>query len=265
MSNIQNNDVSLPKFPALALCLLVDASHKSKNEIKKNLVAIDLFEEIVIAVSVQDAIEKLSSQSFDACFIGPSVNFNTAPSYITEFRNGTCSEDCAFIAIFKDSVDPSLFIEADSSFSFPCSKRTFFEQTVVGIVKSNKGSIWPGVRLSDDGNVEYIEGGIWKTIDSNVKNKVTEPGLGEEFILLPTKESIEEFCEGIQQTSKSKIEKIIMNLLLKKEEGAEDPFVTFFVEAVKEWKEELDYCTLKEASINLRRRLINFTEDNITE
>jgi hypothetical protein len=259
----QNGDV-VPRFPALASCLLVDASHKSKTEIKKTLIAIDLFEEIVIADSVQDAILKLSSRPFDACFIGPSLSPEMGLQYSKEFREASSSSDCAIVAVTKEGVDQTLFSEADTSFSIPCSKRAFFGNTVRAILKANKNSVWPGVRLTDDDTIEFNENGIWRRLDSGAVNEKIGLELDEAFVISPDKESIDRFCDGIQHTPKRKIEKIIVNLLSKGHEGVEDPFVTFFVDAVKEWKEELDYCTLKEASINLRRRLVRFTEEKNT-
>lgn len=252
----------VPKFPALASCLLVDASHKSKTEIKKTLIAIDLFEDIIIAESVQDAIAKLSARSFDACFIGPTLSPEMGLQYIEEFRKASISSDCALIAISKELVDQTLFSEADASFSTPCSKRAFFGHTVKGILKSNKNTVWPGVRLTEHGTVEFNEDGIWRNLDSDTSSGNSVLELDEAFIISPDTESINKFCDGIQHTPKRKIEKIIVNLLLQGQDGAADPFVSFFVDAVKEWKEELDYCTLKEASINLRRRLVRYTEEN---
>jgi hypothetical protein len=138
---------------------------------------------------------------------------------------------------------------------FPSSKLLLFEAIVRAILLSNKGSIWPGIRLSEDGKVEIKLDGNWTVISSST-SKAYE-GLKSDFRIEANEKSIEEFYQGLQKTPKSKLEKILLSIL---ETDSTDPFNSFFKTAILEWKEELVFSTPKEAALNLRWKLLNYCE-----
>ncbi len=248
------DSVTIPQFPPLALCLLVDASHRSKNEILKNIVATDVFENIEIAKSMPDGVKSISGRGFDACIIGPSIRSEVAQAYIDEIRSASFSEDCAIIVLAKEGVDVDLFSGADSVCTVPTSKLNYFESIVRGIIIANRGSVLPGIRLNDDGRIEIMRNGDWKILNSLSEN--VYKGLHPDFVLEETEESIERFCSSMQQTPRSKLEKILVSILSK--DHTTDPFLAYFKQAIVEWKEELEFSTLKEASLNLRWKLLDY-------
>jgi hypothetical protein len=245
---------SRPEFSPLASCLLVESSHRSKTDIHKQIKGTDLFKEITIARSMIHGLELVSLRDFDACIIGPSLRPESTSKYIDSLQEASRANDCAMIVLTKEGVDMSVFSKADAIVIFPASILKFFEGIVKGLLKANKGSPWPGIRLNDYGVLEVHDNGIWKSLVSNIE-PVYE-GLDEDFLLEASPESIEKFCSGIQKTPKSKLEKII--LLLLSNNDSDDPFIEFFKQSVRDWKDNLEFSTLKEATLNLKWKLLDF-------
>lgn len=245
----------IPKFSSLALCLLIDASHRSRLEVIKDIKSSALFEEIVEASSLEDGLKKIENRSFDACLVGPSVSLNSVNSFIKNARQRTYAKDCAMVAVIKRDLDPSTLVDAHAIAKVPCTKQAFFEAVVRGVLLAGAGMKWPGVKLGDDGSVMFMEGGEWKVLksDSNVAPSI----IPDNFILTGDEDSIKKFCDGLQNTPPSRIEKII-KVLISGSSQNDDPFVKFFLAAIKEWKDDQSFLSLKEASQNLRQKLLAF-------
>jgi hypothetical protein len=253
-SSVNSEPVSLPRFPALSSCLLIESSHKSKSEIKKSITATDLFENITLAKSLSDGLQSVTLQPYDACIIGPSLSPESVETYIHELRAASVSEDCAIIVAAKTGTDTASFSHADAVFYVPASKLSFFENIVKGIIISNRGSVWPGVRLNDEGKIEVQQDGTWKVLSSSPANQ----GIEADFILDSSNESIEKFCEGLQKTPRSKLEAILLSILSR--DDSDDPFFMYFRNAVSDWRDELEFSTLKEASLNLKWKLLDYNK-----
>lgn len=263
MSSSTLDDVFLPEFPPLSRCLLIDSSHRSQQDVLKSLKASNLFEDVLQAGSIPDAKNKLSSLLFDACFLGPSISQALALSFHNDALSGTLSDDCAFILIRKSLGDVKKNSEDNLTFSTyhsiihtPCSKREFFEGTVRGVLTANKNTTWPGVKIGDDDIVYILESGNWTPI---LKEEAKyQGGLSIDFSLSPEPHCIELFCEKVQKTHPDKLSLILKKLLSESASEANNDFPLFFIQAIKEWKEELEFSTLKEASSNLKHRLLSY-------
>lgn len=251
-----DSNTEIPKFSSLASCLLVDSSHKSRIEIIKDIKASSLFADIVEAGSISNAQELLKVRTFDACIFGPSLSLDVVTSLIKSARNKSISSDCAYLALIKDTAEYSDYIEPHSVIVVPCSKKSFFEGVVRGVLIANKGSVWPGVRLGEDGCVEMLEGGSWKVLAGGpaVQSKA---GLPDNFALNGTKESIKSFCELLPNTPRTRIDKIV-KILLTNPQSKDDPFVQYFLCAIKEWRDDQSFLSLKEVSQNLKKKLLDF-------
>lgn len=251
----------IPKFPSLATCLLIDASHKSRAEITKDIKASSLFEEIIEAKSLEDALERIQIRSFDACLVGPSVSLDLVNPFIRKAKPRSYAKDCALVAIIKRDNDPSSLTDAHAIVKIPCTRQAFFEAVVRGVLLAGAGQGWPGVKLSDDGSVMFLEGSEWKILKGDPDRvDLSKNIIPENFVLSGDSECIRKFCDGLQTSPPSRIEKIIKTLLSGSAQS-NDPFVRFFIEAIKEWKDDQSFLSLKEASQNLRQRLLSFKED----
>lgn len=256
---MSNSEFTIPQFSPLAKCLLVESSFKSRNEIIKSIKSTDIFQDIISPKSLEDGVSAISKETFDACVIGPSIKPETIKIYIDELLKNTFSEDCAIVVLYKEEADTENFLRAHSICKFPSSKLLLFEAIVRAILLSNKGSVWPGIRLSEDGKVEIKLEDNWTVISSS-SSKPYE-GLKSDFKIEANQNSIEEFYQGLQKTPKSKLEKILSSIL---QIDSSDPFHKFFKSAILEWKDELEFSTPKEAALNLRWKLLNFCEKNPT-
>ncbi len=250
-----DNSTEIPQFASLSCCLLVDSSHKSRIEIIKDIKASSLFQDIVEAGSIKNAQELLKVRVFDACIFGPSLSLEVVSSFIKKGKEENISSDCAYISIIKNAAEFHEYTDPHSVVVVPTSKRTFFESIVRGVLLANEGSVWPGVRLGDDGSLEMLEGGTWKILAG--PPVVSPYVLPENFELRGTKESIKSFCESLASTPRSRIDKIVSNLLINPE-LKDDPFVAYFISAIKEWRDDQAFLSLKEVSHNLKKKLLEF-------
>ena len=248
----------LPKFSSLANCLLIDASFRSRDQVIKDIKSSNIFENIIEASSIDDGHEKIHIRSFDACLLGPSVSLDLVSSFIKKAKPRSLAKDCAFIAVIKRDLDPTELTEPHSVARVPCTKQAFFESVVRGVLKANKGTAWPGFKLGDDGSVMFLDGGQWKVLKGDTgDDSALQSIIPEDFILNGNPESIQKFCDGLQHSPPSRIEKII-KMLLSGSGGIDDPFVGYFLAAIKEWKDDQSFLSLKEASQNLRQKLLAF-------
>lgn len=254
----------LPQFTPLARTLIIDSSYKSRTELLSRVRACDLFENVMEAGSLLDASRNISSLEFDACIVGPSLSDNLVSDFLSKAKPQSKAIDCAFIVIVKPEKEKDCsFPEAHQVLPLPPSTRVLFESIVKAILLAGRGSPWPGIKLSDDGCISLLEDGIWKVMSESRDAGIENEGcyeLPSDFILTGDKESIKNFCESIPRTPKDKIEKIIKGLLAGSGSSNSDPFIPFFVDAIKEWQADMKFMTLKEASQALKARLLAFAE-----
>lgn len=136
---------TLPHFPALAQCMLVESRLSSRQEIKKDIQASALFEVTVEAGSVPKGLGMLETQDVDACFIGPSVSIEKAVELLKMKESNIHYKDCAFICIVdagSDRKEPLLEAGAHGVLERPYSKLRFTEGVVAAVISANKNSPW---------------------------------------------------------------------------------------------------------------------------
>lgn len=269
MSKRLEVETELPKFSALQRCLVVDSRHSSRIEILKDIKASELFEEVIEGSSLSNALQKIKSISFDACFTGPSISIDRVTQFISQAKDVSLVDDCAFIAVVAEDckIESDLLLAAHHVIPFPIkNKKFFFEETVKAILMANKGTVWPGMRLGEDGLVEFFNGSTWQKFEFNNEIKVQganspDASLPKNFKLLPEEAAIEDFCARIGNTPKSRIENIIQELILNSQGESADPFAIHFLKAIQEWRSDLEFCTAKEAGITLRKNLLAYTQN----
>lgn len=251
----------LPRFPALSRCLVLDASHKARIALVSMLKSCFLFEDIMEASSVDDGGRKVCNINYDACIIGSTISQDLAHNFLETYKKQTLAKDCAFICIVRDGFgDPMAYPQAHGVVVIPCVKQKMFEGMARAILTASNGVGWPGVKLAEDGSIMLLENGEWKVF-SECEPVLVREELPPGFVLSGDRDSIEKFCEAIPKTPKDKVEKIIMGLLSGSGSNGSDPFIPFFIAAIKEWQTDMTFMSLKEASQNLKNRLLSFSEN----
>ncbi len=255
----QTEEASLPQFPALARCIVIDASHGSRISLVSNIKKCFLFEQIMEATSVSDAGKKICSINFDACILGPRISPSMANEFIVTYKPQALAKDCAFIQVVNEGTeDTNVSPDAHGIVVIPCKRSVMFEGMAKAILIASKGVGWPGVKLSEDGGILLLENGKWKAF-SDCEPLMDQHRLPQEFVLRGDRESIERFCEAIPHTPKDRIEKVIHNLLADSSSTEENPFIPFFLASIKEWQVDITFMSLKEASQALKARLLSFS------
>ncbi len=253
-----NFDEDVPRFPALARCLIIESSHRLRNEVIKEIKTAQIFENILEAASLDDAEKKISTISFDACVLGPSTNPETGKEFINKNKKLALSKDIAFVYVVKFEVDDAPYVGAHGIAKTPSVKKKTLTDFAKAILTANKNLAWPGIKLNEDGQIMMLDGAEWKVIKSDDYSRETPKALPENFKLSGDKESIEKFCDSINTTPKSRIEAIIKSLIFGSSNPDTQEFANYFLQAINEWKTDMTFMTLKEASSALKERLLMF-------
>ena len=145
-----SNEFSQSKYPALSTCLVVDSRLGSRHAIVKDIKSSDLFEQIIEAVSLADALLILEKGGVDACFMGPSLSAPALSAFIEQAKRLTTTEDCAFISIIGNDSPEAKKFKNSGIHAFiprPYSKKTFTELTIEAVISANADGIWAGISL----------------------------------------------------------------------------------------------------------------------
>ena len=249
-----------PRFAALGRCLLVEADVELRKQVLSSIKATLLFEEILESSSLVRVAKQLQTIRFDACIFGPSLSAQNIGNFISKQRPYLLSEDCAFIAIVaKDrTMHRNLEAHASAVALWPSTKRSFMEVCVKGILRANEGTVWPGVKLNDDGQIIILKDGAWLTIP--------EEDPGQELTFPAAFKKVQSRMEITDEGSDAQILEAIKRLIEyinspESKGSGEDPFLLFFENCVHDWQAELQYLSVREASRNLRRRLACYKEN----
>lgn len=143
------------------MCVIIDARHSSRGEIVRDVKASALFENIFEAKSIGDGLKLVSEsenklvarQEVDACILGPSVSLESAAAFFKDARAASVSKDTAFIALVPaDRPGKEMLLESGAHrvIEFPCTKKTFSEGIVRGVIAANKDSPWTSIVLRAD-------------------------------------------------------------------------------------------------------------------
>ncbi|MCB0322428.1 MAG: hypothetical protein KDD69_02610 [Bdellovibrionales bacterium] len=250
-----------PQFAALSCCLLIDSSFRSRREVIKDIKATALFEEIIEAQSLPDAFERLKGRSFDACFLGPSLQIEATASFLERAKEVSKANDCAFVLIYRAAVETTAFVQESPAHSVvvgDATKRAFSEATIRAVLLACENSPWPGVRLDQDGSLLVKEGDIWRKVSSEPPRPVRSTpaslpsGVGQE--LLASLEVMDE-----EDSTSNELLRLLRKVLespLPVDDGTDEArFARYVFAAVEEWKEEAKNLGAKDAGRNLRRKL----------
>lgn len=256
----------LPNFSPLSRCLLIDASFRSRNEVVKAVKASVLFEEILEASSVVDGLKRLNARAFDACIIGPSLSQLASSDFIRSGKNSELSKHCAFVLLVEDitSVSEELLKElAHEVVEWPVTKSRFHAGVVRAILRASESSPWPGIRLSDVGELCINEGGDWKVYRESEDTKDTAEKGQSKQAADGSEDSIAKLIGQLDANNPKESVALILNKLVSKankgKEGSKpDPFTEFFIEAVRDWLIELEFEKPQIATKNLRSRLRSY-------
>lgn len=144
-------EFNLPQFPALSACVVLDARFSSRQDIIKDLKASLLFEDIIEAKSLDDAVYLLIHRQPDACFVGPTISPDKAIEFIRDGKKKIHTGDCAFVAIIEENPlmrDNLLANGAHEVIERPCSKYTFTMGVIAAIIRANAGHPWSKMATS---------------------------------------------------------------------------------------------------------------------
>lgn len=267
-------EVSLPNFPSLERCLIVESRHSVRTEVVNSINSSSLFLELVIAESVSDGLKRIRKDSFDACIVGTSVSTQTADNFFEQAELETKSDDCAFILLIDNASDTNK-VESElkkskphGKIKFPTTKRQFTEEVVKSVVKANHNSPWTSLytKMVGETNQEYIE-----SVSAN-KLPTVDSGGSASSILGANFEVLEEIIEGINlgiyklddngrptiKTSQA-LDKVFEDLFkVKAKTGKLKTFSSFFRSAVEEWFVEYTTGDQDLANKNFKSKLFGF-------
>ena len=288
---------ALPRFPALHMCVVIDARHGSRVDIVKDIKSSALFEEVVEAQSLRNGLQLLDLQNVDVLILGPSVSPTKAAEFIQRGKQSVSSRDCAFIATIrasdtaKNAAEDLYKAGAHAVISRPCTKMVFTEGIVRGVVAANANGAWAGILLSAEakgldmfGNVAMRKAspadplGVVKVIDGDdtdeeLFDEPTKVARSLSAVLQKTQSLLNELISGAESgrltldpegsptaSTTRAIAAIIQNGM---QELADDPALAevrvFYTEALTQWFVDFVQLSQREASERLRERLLSFT------
>ena len=142
---MQTSQSHEPLNPSLRSCIIVDSRFSSRQEIRSEISASGMYQEIIEAHSLTHGIELLRASEMDSCFIGPSVSTGKAADFITAGRRVSASQSCAFVVIRESDFEPVDALKragAHGVLHRPYSKRSFSEEISSSITKANNQNVW---------------------------------------------------------------------------------------------------------------------------
>ncbi len=295
-TGVKSEEQGLPRFPALHMCVVIDARHGSRVEIVKDIKSSTLFEEVIEAQSLRNGLQLLDLQNVDALILGPSVSPVKAAAFIERGKQSVSSSDCAFIATINaaegaEAAAKGLYAAgAHAVIIRPCTKMVFTEGIIRGVVAANANGAWAGILLSAEakgldmfGNVIVKRGapqlaalGGVKVVNTAADDLLDEPAVvagSLAAVLQKTQTIIRELMTGAESGQLSldpegkptQSTARAINAIIQKgtQEIADDPKLadarTFYSEALTQWFVDFVQLSQRDASERLRERLLRFT------
>ncbi len=277
-------EINQPQFPALYMCVVVDARVSSRKDILRDLKATSLFENLIEAKSLDNGLQLIENHAVDACFIGPAVSLAKAATFIQQASASELSKHCAFITIAAgENIDRAALELAGSHqvIDTPYSKMKFAECIVRGVAKANAGSKWAGILLNaEQDNVNLFSHEIVGIISPNPK---PPPSFDEEpqtstqrmgTALLKASPQMKQIIKKIEsgafgvdpdgnpdRRAKEALEKLVSTILGETDIGQKtDGFSAFFESALFQWFKDVNIYGTKDANEELKKRLATYSE-----
>lgn len=116
--------------------IIVDSSFSSRKKLTEDLRESRLVQNIYEAKSVADALQHLSSENADICFIGPTVSIATALTFASSVKTVQRTEPCALIAVVssrKEEEAEMLRGKMNGVLHQPYDKKTFTSITLKAV------------------------------------------------------------------------------------------------------------------------------------
>lgn len=263
-----------PQFPALHMCVIIDARHSSRMDMIRDLKASNLFENIVEAKSIDDGRKIISGHAADALLLGPSVSLAKATSFLQAAKSESLSKDCALVAILpRDTTVVEretshrmqlLSAGAHGVIETPCTKMAFTEQMVRAVVKANANSPWTGILLNAEKNGIDPFSGAKSAPRADSLSSVASKASPDLRAILESIESGEyELDANGKPTRKTMaaISKLVDSMLAQREAQSATPkFKQFFEEILVQYFLDLKQYGARDAVNELREKLATYRE-----
>lgn len=273
----------LPEYPALECCLIVEAHFATQKALMQALKASCLFDSIIPAQSITDALKIMSLQAFDATFIGAGLSVDKAKRFIVDSQEQSFAKDCAYIAMVPEGSEAfESFLEFGAHWVLELgyTKREFFDAVVKAVVKANANSPWKGILMSSLGANEASLEALFPTRRkdakeedivalSSAKNRISaaeREALISKAVLQADNNMLEvfEMIKSNSQLSRAsrsqlvakKLREIIEALLSETKDLPENLRHKRIAEDIlSDWVINLDYYSLEDATEKLRSML----------
>lgn len=290
MSQSTEEEVFQPTFPALETCLMVDPRHSTRHELRKDLKASNLFENIVEAKSLDDGSRIASAHRFDAVFLGTSLAQEKALGVLNSMVPKSFTPDCAFIVLVpRNTVAPEPYFAAGAHrvIETPCPRTVFAEGVVRGVVAANANSPWTGIVLNADANGQNLfgeesgggksagpppaggsaagaaagapSGGELNRATLNSVIAQSAPGLKQLKKQLESGECQVDASGKPDEKTQAVLDGLLSSILQNTDLDQKVPsFRTFFQTAIVEWMRDIKVYGPTDAMNELRRKLLAF-------
>ena len=287
----EKEEVYQPHFPALNMCVVIDARHSSRTDMIRDLKASNLFETIVEAKSIDDGTRVMQGHAVDACLLGPSVSLAKAKSFLGSMPQKSFSKDCAYVTLIPKDV--TLVERATSHvgelqaagahgvIETPCTKKSFFESIVRAVVLANANTPWTGILLESEkfGVDPFPESGSHAR-SPNGAAESDAPGTSSSqkkislvaAIQTPSPE-MRDILEGIEsggirlsddgkpnKRTAAAIGKLVEAMLATSAGSSSSKFKQFFEQALVQYFLDLKLYGNRDATNELREKLLSYRE-----
>jgi len=120
--------------------MIVDSSFSSRKKLYQDLQESKLIQDIYEAKSIADALDRLTSEKTDICFVGPTVSISAAINFTKSAKQIPLEEPCAFVAVIKDgSPGDQLLLQSQMNgiLQQPYDQKLFSSITLKAIRKAH--------------------------------------------------------------------------------------------------------------------------------
>jgi len=269
------SETPLPSYPALAACILVESRMGSRNELEKDSKATELFQEVKVAKSLALARITMQVENIDCCIIGPGISPSSATDFLSWAVSNSRSKDCAFVAI-SERESKVLFIDAGAHSQVwkPLTKAKLFDAIVRAVVAANKNSPWTALFSESEFHRQFDSEVASPLLISSARSSTNTNALDKpwEMIGLSVNELLDAEAaakifrekeiyfanDGSPSEELKRAAELLLARILPADAGQNSRFQTFCRNAVYTWFEDVPLGGFKEASEQLRMRILQF-------